>query len=266
MTRLRLLGVAALAVMMSVTDVMAQRGGAVRGGMRGAVVGGMVGGESGAQTGAKVGAVTGAARSSVQRAANRNAVSAETQARAQYQTTPAYQNAQHSNFNAAPPDVMDTSPTASPAAAGSESILRKNGRPVVGISFPADWKQKVGDFYVSAVRADGQAYSVIATLEGVKNKDAGITKVKQGLERYLQDIDFDEPTTREDGGLAITGTGKAKKAGVDVVFAAVVFEAGPDKLAGVAFVADKNVEDHYKEAARYICQTIHTEKDFTREK
>ena len=45
MTTLRILGVAALAVMMSAPDAMAQRGGAVRGGMRGAVVGGMVGGE-----------------------------------------------------------------------------------------------------------------------------------------------------------------------------------------------------------------------------
>ncbi len=266
MTALRILGVAALGVMMSAPDAMAQRGGAVRGGMRGAVVGGMVGGEAGAQTGAKVGAVTGATRSAVQRVENRNAVNAETQARAQYQTTAAYQNAKHSNFNDTPPDVMNTSPKAGAAAPGSESIIRKNGRPFVGISYPPDWKQKVGDFYISAVSADGQAYSAIATLDGVKDKDAGITKIKEGLDRYLQDIDYDEPTKREDGGLVITGTGKAKKAGVDVVFAAMVFDAAPGKLAGVAFVADKSVEEHYKEAARYICKTIHTEKDFAQKK
>ena len=191
---------------------------------------------------------------------------AETQARAQYQSTPTYQKAQHSNFNEAPPEVMASASAAGPAASGKESVIRQNGKPVVGISYPPDWKQRAGDFYVSAVSADGQAYSAIATLDDVKDKKAGITKIKQGFDRYLQDIDYDEPSTREDGGLAITGTGKAKKAGVDVVFAAVVFDAGPGKLAGVAFVADKSVEDHYKEAARYICKTIRTEKDFTPQK
>ena len=56
MTTLRILAVAALAVIMLAPDAMAQRrggGGAVSGGMRGAVVGGMVGGESGASTAPK---------------------------------------------------------------------------------------------------------------------------------------------------------------------------------------------------------------------
>ena len=45
-----------------------------------------------------------------------------------------------------------------------------------------------------------------------------------------------------------------------MVFAAGVFDAGPGKLAGVAFVVDENVEDRYKEAVRYICKTIRVEK------
>lgn len=266
MKRLPVLGVTALAMLVLAANASAQRGGAVRSGMRGAVVGGMVGGEAGAQTGAKVGAVAGATRGVAQRTASRNAMVAETQARAQYQSTPAYQQTQRSNFNQAPPEVMVSSPATGPAAAGKESTIRKNGQPVVGISYPPDWKQKAGDFYVSAVSADGQAYSAIATMEDVKDKEAGITKVKQGFDRYLENIDYDEPTTTKDGSLAITGTGKAKKAGVEVVFAAVVFDAGQGKLAGVAFVADKDIEDHYKETARHICQTIRREKDFARTK
>lgn len=266
MTSMRILGLAALTVIMSTPDVIAQRGGAVRGGMRGAVVGGMVGGEAGAQTGAKIGAVTGAARGVAQRTESRNAMAAEAQTRAQYQTTPTYQNAKRSNFNEAPPDVMATSEKAPAAASDGESIIRKSGRPVLAITYPPDWKQRIGEFYVSAVSADGQAYSAIATLDGVKDKEAGIARVKKGLDRYLEDIEYDEPTTTVFGALAVTGTGKAKKAGVDVVFAARVFDAGPGKLAGIAFVADKTVEEHYKETARYICETIRMEKDFARQK
>ena len=70
---------------------------------------------------------------------------------------------------------------------------------------------------------------------------------------------------RMKGHCCITGTGKGKK-GTDVVFAVGVFEAAPGQLAGVAFVVDKNVEDRYKEAVRYICKTIRVEKDFTEEK
>src|SRR5262245_47010151 len=130
--------------------------------MRGAVVGGMVGGSSGAQTGAKVGAVAGATRGVAQRTENRNAMYAENQARAQYATTAAYQSAQHSNFYQAPPEVIVTSTAAAsavPAAAtatnindtstpagsaleGKETALPTKGKPIVWITYPADWKQK----------------------------------------------------------------------------------------------------------------------------
>jgi uncharacterized protein YcfJ len=84
-------------------DAMSQRGGAVRGGVRGAVVGGVVGGSEGAETGARVGAITGATRSAIDR---------ETQGRGQYQTTAEYQNAVHSNFNQAPPEILGTTSAA----------------------------------------------------------------------------------------------------------------------------------------------------------
>ena len=282
MTKLRILGLVALAFMMLAPDAMAQRrggGGAVRGGMRGAVVGGMVGGESGASTGAKIGVVTGATRGVAQRTENRNAMYAETQARTQYESTAAYQSAQHSNFSEAPPEILVTSATvASPAASagtatkqngkptGEEAVIRKNGKPVVGITYPSDWKQKTGDRSVSAVSADGHAWSGIATLEGAKDKQAGITRIKQELEKYLQNINYDDPAETKGGAQIVTGTGKAKRAGVDVVFAAGVFDAAPGQLAGIAFVADKDLEDHYKEAARYICQTIRTGENLAQPK
>ena len=224
MKRLPVLGVAFLTILMLPADASAQRGGgAVRGGMRGAVVGGMVGGEGGAATGAKVGVVTGATRAAVNR---------ETQSRTTYQSTAAYQSTPNSNFNEAPPELMAPATPAVAAKAGGETVVVHGGKPIVGVTFPADWKQKVGDGYVSAVSNDGQAYSVFASLAGITDKQAGIEKAKQGLEKYLTDVKYDDPVKRKDGSLVVTGTGKAKKAGVDVVFAAGVFDAGPGQLAG----------------------------------
>jgi hypothetical protein len=235
----------------------------------------MVGGDSGARTGAKVGVVTGATRGVAQRTENRNAMYAETQARTQYENSATYQNAQHSNFSEAPPEILVTSapvtapvaaPAASPAAAtkqnGSqtdeEAVISKNGKRVLAITYPSDWKQKKGERYVSAVSADGHAWSGIATLEGIKDKQAGIARIKQELEKYLQNINYDDPAEDKGGAQIVTGTGKAKKAGVDVVFATGVFDAAPGQLAGIAFVADKDLDDYYKEAARDICKTIRT--------
>ena len=126
MTRLGILGVTSLALAMLASDALAQRrGGAVSGGMRGAVVGGMVGGSEGAATGAKVGVVTGATRAAINR---------ETQARTQYQATTEYQNAQHSNFNEAPPEVLGTT------AAGTAKKAKRRSRNSQG------WKAHRGDY------------------------------------------------------------------------------------------------------------------------
>ena len=64
---------------------------------------------------------------------------------------------------------------------------------------------------MSAISPKRNAWSVIATLDGAKDKEAGIKKVKQGLEKYLQNIEYDELTKTERGALLITGTGKGKK-------------------------------------------------------
>ncbi len=254
MTRLRVFGLAALAVAILAPDALAQRrGGAVSGGMRGAVVGGMVGGSGGAATGAKIGVVTGATRAAVNR---------ETQARAQYQTTADYQNAQHSNFYEAPPEVLGTTAAGAPTKPGIEAVIRKDGKPIVGITFPSEWNQKTGDNYISAVSVDGQCYCMLVVLKGVDDKQAGIKKVKDGLAKnYLTDVKFDEPKETKGGATVITGTGKGKKSGVDVVFASGVFDAGEGQFVGAAFVADSKIEDYYKETVRGICQTIRRAKD-----
>ena len=261
MTRFQVLGVAALALLTLARDATAQRGGAVRSGARGAVVGGLVGGEAGAATGAKVGVVTGAVRS----------VGQEAQARAQYQATAAYQSAPHSDFNQAPPAVLATAPPAAAAAPaatapGAEAILRKNGKPVVGVTLPSDWKQATGANYTSGVSKDGQAYAMIASLEGAADKQAGINKVKQGLLQYLQDIKYDDQTETKRGALVVTGTAKGKKSGVDVVFAVGVMDAGAGQVAGAAFIVDSRIEDYYKETIRQICQTVRIGDDFAPKK
>ena len=256
MRMLRILGLAALGLFVVAQDAMAQRrGGAVSGGMRGAVVGGMVGGSEGAATGAKVGVVTGATRAAIDR---------ETQARTEYQASAAYTDAPHANFSEAPPSVLGTTPAGTATKPSGEAVIRKNDKPIVGITFPADWKQRTGDNYISAVSGDGHAYAMLVTAEGIADKQAGIKKVQAGLEKYLQDIKFDEPSETKGGALLTTGTGKAKKAGVDVVFAAGVFDAGNGQLVGAAFVVDSKMEDHYKETVRGICQTLRRADDLNK--
>jgi hypothetical protein len=256
MTRLGILGVAAVALAILASAAFAQRrGGAASGGVRGAVVGGMVGGSEGAATGAKIGVVTGATRAAVNR---------ETQARTEYQATTEYQNAQHSNFNEAPPEVLGATAAGTAKKPSEEAVIRKDGKPLVGITYPSDWNQKAGDNYISAVSGDGQAYSMLVTLDGVADKQAGIEKVKQGLEKYLNEVKYDEPSETKGGAVIITGAGKGKKAGVDVVFAAGFFDAGKGQLVGAAFVVDSKIEDHYKETVRGICQTIRRAEDFAK--
>lgn len=286
MTKLRIIVVVAVCLGMLAPDAMAQRrggGGAVSSGVRGAMVGGLVGGESGAQKGAKIGAVAGVTRTVAQNVDQRQAVNTEAQARAQYQTTAEYQNAPHSDFNTIAPEILVTSAVVAgantqtvgkPVISGApkkddspvETVIRKDGKPVLGVTYPSDWKRKIGDHSVAAVTADGQGWSAVALLDGIKDKEAGIAKAKQGIEKSLQDVKYDDPTTTERGALMVTGTGKGKKTGVEVVFAIGVFESGPSQISGAAFLVDKDVEDHYKDTVRYICGTIRGEKDLAQPK
>ena len=263
MTKLWFLGVAVLALAMLAPEAMAR--GAARGGMRGAVVGGMAGGSEGAKKGAEVGVVAGATRGAAERRDNRQAVDSESQSRSEYESSTEYESAQHSDFSESPPDLL-ASPSDKSATPGGEAILKKDGKPIVAITYPSDWKQKEGDDSVSAISKKGNAWSALALLDGVKDKQDGIKKLKQGLEKYLKDIDYDDLTKTDRGALLITGSGKGKKAGTDVMFAVAVFEAAPKQLAGVAFIVDKSVDDRYKEAARYIVKTIQVEKDLAGQK
>ena len=137
--------------------------------------------------------------------------------------------------------VMLSTPVIGAAAAGTaakpkgEAVIIKDGKPLFGVTFPADWKQKVGENYVSAASKDGQAYAMLATLSDA-DKQAGIKKVKAGLDNYLKGIKFDDQSETKGGALIVTGTGTAKKAGVEVVFAVGVFEAAKGQLVGAAFV------------------------------
>jgi hypothetical protein len=275
MSKFHILGAGALAFMMLAPDATAQIvGGAARGGVRGAVVGGLVGGESGAATGAKLGAIGGAART----------VGNEAQARAQYQSTAAYQSAPRSDFSQAPPQVLATAPaatatapsaaatapsatatapSAAAAAHGGEIVLRK---PVIGVTFPSGWRTATGDRYISAVSGDGQAYAMIAFLDGAKDKSEGAKRVEHMLPQYLQDIKFDDQTETKRGATVVTGTAKGKKTGVDVVFAVGVMDDGTGDIVGAAFVVDASIEEHYKETIRQICQTIRVGHDFAEKK
>ena len=263
MTKLWVLGVAVLALtVLAPPEAMAR--GAARGGMRGAVVGGMAGGSEGAKKGAAVGVVAGATRGAAERRDNRQAVNSESQSRSEYESSTEYESAQHSDFSEAPPELL-TSPSDKSATPGGDAIITKDGKPIVAITYPSDWKQKMGDDSVSAVSKEGNAWSALALLDGVKDKQDGIKKLKQGLEKCMKDIDYDDLTKTDRGALLITGSGKGKKAGTDVTFAVAVFEAAPKQLAGVAFIVDKSVDDRYKEAARYIVKTIQVEKDLAGE-
>ena len=94
------------------------------------------------------------------------------------------------------------------------------------------------------------------------DKQAGIKKLKEGLEKYLTDVTYDEPVETKNGGMVITGTGKGKKASADVVFAVGLLDAGKGQLVGAAFVVDSKIEDHYKDTVRGICETIRRAADF----
>jgi hypothetical protein len=244
-TILRILGVAAFACVISTPNARAQTkgGGAVSGGIRGAVAGEISGWSEEAATGAKTGVVTEATRAAIDR---------ETQALARYRTTADYQKAQHSNFEKARSEVLGAG-HGKGTKSGVEAVIGMRGKPVVGITFPADWNQRNQANFITAVSPDGQVYCMLVAIKAVRTKQYAIQRIKTGLSTNdLNDIKYDEP---KEGATVITGTGKGKKSGVDVVFATGIFESG-DQLVAVTFLADLKIEDYYKETIRGICQTI----------
>jgi len=144
-------------------------------------------------------------------------------------------------------------------------VLRQDGNARLGVSYPSDWMQTVGKNHVIAVSSDGQAWSVISTLDGIQDKKAGVAKIKEGIEDYLKDIKYDELTETERGSLIVSGTGKGKETGVDVVFTAAVFASGKDQLSGLVFIIDASIEKYYEKTVLAICKSILVEKDFAHE-
>ncbi|PQO43954.1 hypothetical protein [Blastopirellula marina] len=256
MRNLLILGAAVLSVTFMLSDVSAQ---AIRGGMRGAAVGGLVGGKSGASTGAKVGVVTGATRGAIDR---------ENQARTQYQATTEYQNYQGANLSTSQPETIMVEESvvtaAQPTKTSGESVLKVDDKPVVGVTFPADWKQRTGDNFVSAVSPDGHAWSMFVTMKE-SDKQAALKKVENGLQTYMTDIKFDEQADAKGDALVVTGAGKGKKAGADLVFAAGVFDAGNGQLVAAGFAADAKLEDQYKATVKGICETIRRSDDLNKQ-
>ena len=95
---------------------------------------------------------------------------------------------------------------------------------------------------------------------------AAIGRETQARTDYQKDVKYDEPSETKGGAVVVTVTGKAKKAGVDVVFAVGVFDAGKELLVGAAFVVDAKIEDHYKATIRGKCETIRRSQDFEKAK
>ena len=151
-----------------------------------------------------------------------------------------------------------------PSAGAHDIILRDQGKAVLGVSYPANWKQVVGKNHVIATSDDGTAWSAISTLEEIKDQTAGIEKIKEGLEDYLTEIKYDETNKTESGSLVLSGTGKGKKSGVDVVFTSAVFMSGK-RHCGIVFIVDADIEKYYEKTVLAICESILVEEDFAEE-
>jgi hypothetical protein len=106
---------------------------------------------------------------------------------------------------------------------------------------------------------------VISTLEGIADKKAGAAKIKEGLEDYLKDIKYDELAETKSGSLIVSGVGKGKKTGVDVVFTTAVFDSGKGQLSGLVFIIDASIEKYYEKTVLAICKSILVEEDFADE-
>ncbi len=150
----------------------------------------------------------------------------------------------------------------STSATAHDIVLRDQGKAILGVSYPSEWKQTVGKSHVVATSEDGTAWSVISALDDIEDKKSGTAKIRQGLEDYLEEIKYDELSETESGSLVLSGTGKGKKSGVDVVFTSAVFESGPGRFAGIVFIVDADIEKYYEKTVLAICQSVLIEADF----
>lgn len=146
------------------------------------------------------------------------------------------------------------------SAGAHDIILRDQGKAILGVTYPSDWKQVVEKSSVIATSDDGLAWSVISTLDEIQDQAAGIKKIKAGLEDYLKEITYDETTKSESGSLILSGTAKGKETGVDVIFTSAVFLSG-QKHCGIVFIVDADTEKYYEKTVLAICESILVEED-----
>ena len=143
-----------------------------------------------------------------------------------------------------------------------DRIIHRDGKPLLGVTYPNDWKETKEDNHVIAISPDGQAWSITSILEGITDQEAGIAKIKEGLENYLTDIEYDEMAKTERGSTILSGTGKGKDSGVDLVFTTGVFPSGENRLSAIVFIIDADIEEFYKNTVLAICRSIRVESDF----
>ena len=127
---------------------------------------------------------------------------------------------------------------------------------MVGITYPSDWKQITGDRYISAVSADGQAYSMIATLEGAADKPSRNRKGQARARKVSSGHQVRQPDKDETRCARAHRHGKWHQVRRRRGVRGWGLRYRARQLAGAAFVVDGRIEDHYKETVRQICQTI----------
>ena len=79
------------------------------------------------------------------------------------------------------------------SAFAHDIVLREQGKPILGVSYPSDWKQVVEKNYVVATSEDGTAWSVTSAIDDIAGKQAGVTRIKEGLEEWF----YTNPQIRE---------------------------------------------------------------------
>ena len=142
-------------------------------------------------------------------------------------------------------------------------VLRDQSKAVLGVSYPSNWKQVIDEFSVTATSEDGQAWSLIRTLDEIQDEAAGTKKVKAGLNKRLKEIQYSEPVKTENGVLILAGTGKEKESGDEVVFTSRVFRSG-QRYCGILFIVDAKAGKDYQKNVLAICESILVEEDFAK--
>jgi heat shock protein HslJ len=97
-----------------------------------------------------------------------------------------------------------------------------------------------------------------------EDQPAGIEKIKEGLQDYLKEIQYDETTKTESGSLVLSGSGKGKQSEVDLVFTSAVFLSGK-RNCGLVFIVDADIEKYYEKTVLAICESVLLEEDFAEE-